>query len=370
MAPVSSAHRRLEWTVVFVGTMVPVINSSVVNYGQPLRGGGTVGGVDAVAIGAATAMAWAASILGMFWLARRFPLARGGILRALGVHAVAAFVRALAWLPFNAFVSLYLVGEPPPFPWRRALFPVVYGEVVSYFFVLAAIYAVQSYEALRRREMEATRLAGYLAEARLQTLKTQLNPHFLFNALNAVSTLMRRDVDAADHVLARLSELLRMTLMDRDAQEVPLRRELELLEPYLEIERTRFPDRLTVRTRIDPGALGARVPHLILQPLVENAIRHGIAPRAAPGRVEVSAERVDSRLRLVVQDDGVGLRPGSGGTGVGLSNTRDRLRALYGEAHGFTVEPVPAGGTRVTVTIPLREGDGGETADENRGGTP
>jgi LytS/YehU family sensor histidine kinase len=183
---------------------------------------------------------------------------------------------------------------------------------------------------------------------------------------------MRRDVDAADHVLARLSELLRMTLMDRDAQEVPLRRELELLEPYLEIERTRFPDRLTVRTRIDPGALAASVPHLILQPLVENAIRHGIAPRAAPGRVEVAAERVDSRLRLVVEDDGVGLRPGAGagGTGVGLSNTRDRLRALYGEAHGFTVEPVPAGGTRVTVTIPLREGGGGETIDENRGGTP
>ncbi|HEV2146194.1 MAG TPA: histidine kinase [Longimicrobiaceae bacterium] len=354
------ANRRLEWTVVCLGTVIPVINSSVWQYGRPLRGGGTVTVSDAAAIGAATALAWAATILGMFWLARRFPLVRGRVLQAVGVHLAAALLRALAWLPFSAFVSLYLVGEPPPFPWRRALVPVLYSEVVSYVLVLGTIYAVQYYERLRDREMDAARLAGHLAEARLSSLKMQLNPHFLFNTLHSVSTLMHRDVEAADEMLARLSVLLRLSLQHHDTQEVTLQQEMEFLVPYLEIEQIRFRDRLTVRTHLARDTLAARVPHLILQPLVENAIRHGIAPRAGPGTVEVSVERVDGALRLVVQDDGVGVGASEGGrgTGVGLSNTRARLQALYGEAHRFAVEPAPGGGTRVTVSIPMRENGG------------
>ena len=370
MAVPSPRRRRLERWGVAIGSAVPGIVSVVQLYGRPLGDGRFVSAGQAAANGGITLCYWAATLLVAFRLARRFPLGRSHLLRNAALHLGVAAVRGLASVPLNFVVFRWVLERS--MPGRNQLLFFVYNEGMLYLLVLGIIHAVQYYERLRQREVEAVRLQARLAEARLQTLKTQLNPHFLFNALNAVSTLMRRDVDAADRVLARLSELLRMTLMDRDAQEVPLRRELELLDPYLEIERTRFSDRLRVLSRVRPETLDALVPHLLLQPLVENAIRHGIAPRAGPGTVEVAVERVDGTIVLTVQDDGVGLTPGAGGggTGVGLSNTRDRLRALYGEAHGFTVEPVPAGGTRVTVTIPLRRADGGEAANENRRGTP
>ena len=214
-----------------------------------------------------------------------------------------------------------------------------------------------------RRESEARALAAAhletrLVEAQLQALQRQLHPHFLFNTLNTISGLMRTDVNAADRMMDRLAELLRATLHSSGTQEVTLRDELELLQKYVDIEQMRFGSRLTVHIHIDPEALDARVPVLLLQPLVENAVRHGVAPRAAPGMVEVSALRVGGRLSIAVRDTGPGVpsdRLALLNGGIGLSNTRSRLQHLYSDRHGFVFANVE-GGFCVSVTIPFSVG--------------
>jgi two-component system, LytTR family, sensor kinase len=184
----------------------------------------------------------------------------------------------------------------------------------------------------------------------------QLNPHFLFNTLHAISALMHKDVEAADCMIARLSDLLRYALESTDAQEVPLKQELAFLERYLEIEQTRFGDRLVVRKQIDPLALEALVPTLILQPLVENAIRHGIEPHARRGEIRLSARRDAGMLHLEVRDNGGGLITANGSPeeGVGLSNTRARLAELYGDRHRFEFRNADQGGLIVHLVIPCR----------------
>src|SRR4029079_2186861 len=174
----------------------------------------------------------------------------------------------------------------------------------------------------------------------LQALKMQLHPHFLFNTLNSISALLDEDVDAADQMLARLGDLLRMTLENSGAQEITLQEELEFLRCYLEIEQVRFNDRLTVDMKIEPATLDAQVPNLILQPIVENAIKHGIVSRIAPGRIEISAIRYGGSLKLQVRDNGPGLHPGEASSGrvkegLGLANTRARLEQRYRHDHRF-----------------------------------
>jgi LytS/YehU family sensor histidine kinase len=189
-------------------------------------------------------------------------------------------------------------------------------------------------------------------------LQRQLQPHFLFNTLHTISSLMRNDVDAADIMIDRLSGLLRMSLRS-NAQEVSVKQEIEILESYVAIEQTRFRDRLSVTIDVDPDVLDARVPHLLLQPLVENAVRHGIAPRARRGRIDIRVFRGDARLELEVRDSGDGLpldRIVALNDGVGLSNTRARLAHLYGPAHRFVFANVDGGGFQVTVSIPFHVG--------------
>ena len=199
---------------------------------------------------------------------------------------------------------------------------------------------------------------GQLAfgEARLQTLKNQIQPHFLFNTLNAISTLVHHDPAGAQRMITHLADLLRTTLVHRMHQEVTLREELELLEPYLEIERTRFGERLTLEVRADPDSLGSRVPHLVLQPLIENAIRHGIAPQRGPGWILVEALLENGSLLLRVKDNGVGVDQGAleGGEGIGLSNIRARLAQLHGEDASLRIVPRRSGGTVVELRIPRR----------------
>ena len=219
----------------------------------------------------------------------------------------------------------------------------------------------------REREQAAERLARGLTEARLQALKMQLQPHFLFNTLNAIAALIPDDAKPARRMLARLGDLLRVTLEHEETQEVTLREELAFLEPYLEIEQARLEDRLTVVMKISPETLEARVPHLILQPLVENAIRHGIAARIEPGRVEISATRAphDGFLHLEVRDDGRGVdRADEARTrrGVGLTNIRSRLEQLYNGQHRFELENHAEGGVLVRITLPFhRAGNGAGT---------
>ncbi|MFW6085154.1 MAG: sensor histidine kinase, partial [Gemmatimonadota bacterium] len=199
----------------------------------------------------------------------------------------------------------------------------------------------------------------------LSALEMQLHPHFLFNTLHAISTLMHRDVEAADRMLARLSDLLRLTLENAGTQEVLLKEELDFLEQYLEIERTRFGDRLMVDVEVDPATLDARIPNLILQPLVENAVRHGVAPRADPGWIGIRAARHDGELRVTIEDDGPGLPEADAdgltpaGAGVGLANCRARLEQLYGDRGRLDLRSSPAGGLLVSLRIPYRDGSDG-----------
>jgi len=222
-----------------------------------------------------------------------------------------------------------------------------------------ATYATNWQERLATSFSQATeereQLEARLARAQLQSLRLQLHPHFLFNTLNTVNALIGTDRHAAERVISGLSELLRMSLSSASEQEVSLARELELLAHYIEIQQIRFQDRLTVSFRIDPESRYALVPNLMLQPLVENAIRHGIAPRAAPGTVVVTATRRANRLELSVVDDGVGEKPrAQHRDGVGLGNTRARLLSLYGSDHRFEAGGEPGGGFAVRIEIPYR----------------
>ncbi len=234
--------------------------------------------------------------------------------------------------PFNA---LFLIGFRLP----------IYLAIVS------VAHAMLFY----RRSQERDRLEASLARARLEALKMQLQPHFLFNSLNAIGALVHKDPDAADEMLAALSDLLRLTLETSGEQELPLRRELEFVERYLAIEHVRFGDRLRFEVDVAPETFAALVPTFLLQPLVENAVRHGLEPRSGAGVLMIRARRVGGTLRLSVTDNGIGLPNGKPEReGIGLSNTRARLRELYGGA--ASLELRNADGLLVEVTVPFRTG--------------
>jgi LytS/YehU family sensor histidine kinase len=222
-----------------------------------------------------------------------------------------------------------------------------------YFTVLGCIHAFTYFAEAREREAQASRLAAQLAEARLGALRMQLQPHFLFNSLNALTVLVRdRDTVAASRMLERLGDVLRKVLRSDQPHEIPLRDELQFLEDYLAIEQVRFSDRLRVDWQIEDRTRNALVPGFILQPLVENAIKHGVTKRAEAGRIEIAARVAGDRLELSVRDDGVGMGA-TQAEGVGLANTRERLRTMYGDRATMAFHAPPGGGTEVVLTIPL-----------------
>ena len=290
----------------------------------------------------------------VLWLARRYPFGRAAWRRALAVHLLAGTAIAAVWAACHIVLDTAFDRGLQNFDLAeraRAMFLILDKELLVYWIIVIISHAVDYYQRYREGELRAS-------QAQLHALKMQLHPHFLFNALHSISALVHTDPEAADKMIARLGDFLRLTLDTAAAQEAPLSQEIEFLNCYLEIERIRFRDRLTTRIEVDPQALECRVPNLILQPIVENAIRHGVAPRSAPGRVEVRAERKGGSLRLQVKDNGRGLPAGGAcatkGGGVGLSNTRSRLRQLYGAAYSFEIENDPAGGAVVTLEIPFR----------------
>ncbi len=292
--------------------------------------------------------AWGLLSPAILWLAHRYPLARG-------VGGLRWFAHLSAGLVFSILKMLLELGAfyLAAGVVRQVTLPQLHSNLLTYGAIVGVIYAVNYYRKYRAQEVQASQLAAQLAQARLQALKMQLQPHFLFNTLHAISALVHKDAEAAERMIARLSELLRATLDSAGAQEVSLQQELDLLDRYLEIERTRFPDRLRVEINVTPETLPALVPNLILQPLVENAVRHGIAPRAAAGTITLSAQRAEEQLILIVRDNGPGLAASHGKEGVGLLNTRARLRQLYGEAHTFALENDPAGGAIVRLAFPF-----------------
>ncbi len=304
----------------------------------------------------ATAYLWIPITVLALWLTWRYPIERERWASRLGVHLPVALAvplfRAGAVQVLNPWIGWY--PELPSFP--TVLLANFVNNFFFYWMLLGVAHALHYAQRSRHREQLADCLRTELVQAQLHALRAQLHPHFLFNTLNTISSLVHQDADAAERMIARLSELLRHTLDRVGAQEVELREELEFVEAYLEIEQTRFEDRLHVRWEIDPQTLDARVPPLILQPLVENSIRHGIAPRSAPGTVEIASERQNGNLYLCVYDDGVGLKVESPrtGKGVGIASTRARLEQMYGERHQFQLGPAPQGGVLAEVTLPFR----------------
>ncbi|MEO6213066.1 MAG: histidine kinase, partial [Vicinamibacterales bacterium] len=234
--------------------------------------------------------------------------------------------------------------------------------------VIAGNVALRYYRESRERALRAAQLETRLVAAQLTTLQQQLHPHFLFNTLHAISALMHRDIDAADRTLIRLSDLLRLTLERLGQQEVTLEAEMEFLRRYLEIEGTRFADRLVVRYDIQRDALDALVPTLLLQPLVENAIKHGVARQSGAGHISVSARRDHDMLWLEVRDDGVGLSEDALTAlqkGIGVSTTRARLQHQFGADYRFEFHRLPQG-VAVVVAVPWRTSTGGATANVER----
>jgi LytS/YehU family sensor histidine kinase len=245
--------------------------------------------------------------------------------------------------------------------------------VAVYIQVCAVGHGIHYAREFRDRDLSASRLKEQLAQAQLQVLRMQLHPHFLFNTLNTISALIHKDVAAADRMLALLGDLLRDSFEKIGAHEVSLKQEIDFLDRYLEIERTRFQDRLIIEKSIDPGSLDARVPNLILQPLVENAIRHGISRRAGIGHVELSAQRDNGMLAISIRDNGPGLPQEeqiSGRGGIGLANSQARLEQLYGRDHRFELRNRPGGGLEVVLAFPFKPMSDAPKRDEGPLGRP
>jgi two-component system LytT family sensor kinase len=294
-------------------------------------------------------------------LARRFPLrvAAPPIL----VHLAAGLGCAMIRIAGGEFMTMHLA----PFPGgqeQRAFLDRFAGratstlhiELLVYWGLVTVFHAFDFYAKYRDRELAASRLERELAGAQLETLRLQLDPHFLFNALHSIATLIREhENEPAVKMLTDLSQLLRQSLNTSGRQKMPLDDELDILRHYIDIQETRFPDRLRVDVAVEPDVARALVPTLILQPLVENAIRHGIARLDRPGQVTIAARRDEGRLRLDVSDDGPGLGAPSreAGAGVGLDNTRARLAGLYGAAQTFALTNRAGGGVTASITLPF-----------------
>ena len=301
------------------------------------------------------------------WLSRSFRIEGGKRFKRLSIHVLASVVFILLQVFLFTVVSI-------PFGWYSDLttfwnryFLLILNftpsNVMFYWGIIVIEHALNYYQKLQERELRASQLEAQLAQAQLQVLKMQLHPHFLFNTLNAISALIRESPDEADEMVSRLGDLLRMTLETAGLQEVPFKKELEFLKHYLDIEQTRFQDRLKVEMAIEPDTLDGLVPSMILQPLVENSVRHGVASRPEGGCIKIKAWRHHSLLRLEVEDDGPGL---SGDTPpkerVGLTNTRARITNLYGDEHGLRLRHAAGGGLVVSLSIPFRTVSGNSKA--------
>lgn len=293
-------------------------------------------------------------------LGRKFRFERKRWIRSLSIHfPLSLLIAALQLLAAESMWNTFGPGPVSIYDTFRSIeFSFAFNfqqNLIAYWVVLGFGYTLEYYRQLRDRELRASQLEARLVKANLQALKMQLQPHFLFNTLNSISSLMHRNTADADRVLARLGDLLRYSLETEGMQEVSLKDELDFLRRYLEIEQVRFGERLKVQIQTDEDTLQAKVPNLILQPLVENAIRYGVGTRKAGGKIEITAEREGEMLNLSVRDDGPGLAGGNGdgfSEGVGLHNTRSRLQQLYGEQHEFRLLNGSGKGLEVRLKIP------------------
>jgi two-component sensor histidine kinase len=307
---------------------------------------------------------WAAFLPAIVWLSLRCPFERPKLSFQIGLHVLAcAGILAFSQFAYRTFMPL-----PPPPPAdngpaaaaRPHMSPGMrmMPDMLIYLATMSACVAFAHFRLSQQRERRAIELEARLAQAKLQALRMQINPHFLFNTLNAIASLVHTNADVADDMITDLAELLRVSLESSDEQEVPLAREMELLGYYLSIEQRRFGQRLQVVQNVAPNTLNALVPALILQPIMENAIRYGVEPHTGTGKIEVHVLREAGKVRLTVCNDGMKTnapaRSGQGGHGIGLANTQARLQQLYGAAQSFSFGFSKPGGWEVKIELPFR----------------
>ena len=308
---------------------------------------------------------WALATPLILWLARRFCIQRHNWLRRAAFHFFLSLglVSTLLALHFVAFMSV--LGRADQIDPLRVFGFLYYNLdrwLLVYWLILLMSHALSYYNSYRKGELKASQLRTQLVQSQLEALKMQVQPHFLFNTLHSISALLSKDTEAARRMITRLGDFLRLTLENSGLQEVTLQQEIEFLNGYLEIERIRFQDRLTTDIRVDPEVLDVRVPNLILQPIVENAMRHAIG-NSGSGRVEVTAAPYNGVVRIQVKDNGPGIDAerileAGRGKGLGLANTQARLDGLYGDAARFELNNNPNGGLVVSLDIPRQTGDG------------
>jgi two-component system LytT family sensor kinase len=359
------SSRPIRWLGYLAGWTVFALFFISEDTGRLLYQGHTVQWHDYLVVWLTTAYAWAFLSPFVWRLARRFPIEQKIWGRRVGLHLGSCIVFAL--IEEALFALITPLFGPAWFPRNfaatfRAVLPIDFHlNVIIYWMIVGVQHSVSYYRKFVEREklsaqleLRATQLESQLTQANLNALKMQLHPHFLFNTLNAIVVLVRQHRTAeADEMLTNLSELLRQTLDGWETQEVPLRREVELTNLYLEIQRVRFQDRLTVEMSLPPETLNALVPSLLLQPLVENAVRHGVSRSSSPVRIEVKSAVRDSLLEIQVCDDGPGVFGENSRNGVGLSNTRARLEQLYGERQSLRLDGRAGGGTIATILLPF-----------------
>ena len=352
---------RPYWLLIALACLVPAILDGLKAYLQSrLLGNGVTDWGDVVFSGTEWIFLGALTPI-TYFLASRFPLNRNKIGRVVLVHIAGALALCVGWATLGVLLGMILHRYPAQdnllhgyINWLLTSLP---WSVFMYFTVLGCVYAFTYYREVRERETQQARLSAQLSEARLNALRMQLHPHFLFNTLNAITVLVRdHKFDDASRMLELLSALLRQVLQSDRAQLITLDQELKFVEQYLEIERVRFPDRLQVDWAIDESVRHALVPEFILQPLIENAIRHGIAKRIEKGILIISAKAEANDLLIIVQDDGPGY-DAVPGEGVGLANTRARLTTLYGTAATLELFPAEGGGTVARIRIPYKRAE-------------
>ena len=302
---------------------------------------------------------WAIFGVGVYYLTRRFPLTREYRSTSLWIHLVGCVATYLGHVSVQVAAMALPVYQTLHPTWSHAILhhagTSIFLNLLMYWSVVAASHAFIFYSQYREREVHAAKLKADLHKAQLSSLKMQLQPHFLFNTLNAVSTLMYRDVSAADQMIGKLGDLLRKTIDQSNVSEITLKEELDFITNYLDIEQARFGDRLTVTFDIAPKAYDAAIPYLILQPLVENAIKHGISNISSPGHIHIQATIQSNVLILAVSDNGPGLEGDSlPGSGTGISNTRQRLEKIYGERFSLSFIPNTPEGLIVRLKIPFQ----------------
>lgn len=315
--------------------------------------------VKAFFVQASACYLWALVTPFVLWLSRNYRIERNNWPRRVALHVAISLALITILLSLHFTIYMLLVNRPgniTPMNTFAYLYPNLDRWMLVYWSILLMSHALNYYHSYRQGELKASELRTQLVQAQLEALKMQVHPHFLFNTLHSISALLSKDTEGARKMITRLGDFLRLTLENAGTTEVSLRQEVEFLNGYLEIERVRFQDRLTTEITVDPQVLDVQVPNLILQPIVENAMRHAIT-NSNGGRIEISAFPRNGSVRIQIKDNGPGLKADQNclpktGRGVGLANTRARLDHLYGSAHRFELTNRPSGGLVVTVEIP------------------